>query len=461
MSPEFDWVALALLAVPGLPMLAVLVLAIARWVTGKRATERVVSSLAGFAFGTSTLASFALAVSLIGSESAGYVADLGTWFSVGHYHFSWTLVGDRLSLPFAIFSSGLVWTIATFSRRYLHREEGFHRFYLMLSFFGAGVLLVVLAGNLDLIFFGWEIVGLTSALLIAFFHERKAPVEHGLRAFLTYRFCDIGLLSAAVWLHHTAGSSTLTAPIEGMNWATLVIPQEQADVFLLGVFLIWASIGKAAQFPLGGWLPRAMEGPTPSSAIFYGAISVHLGPYLLLRSTPILETNVILQWIVIGIGVATALHATFVGRVQTDIKSALAYASMTQLGVIFVEIGFGMYTLALVHIVGHASLRSLQILRSPSLLHDHHHLEQAMGAALPRSGGHLERLVPSSFQPWLYRAALERGYLDTIIVDWFVGGFVGVVRRVDGLEKRWASLLAGEDSAAVEMGAIAQVEEKS
>lgn len=386
---------------------------------------------------------------------------MGPWFSVGHYHFSWTLIGDRLSLPFAVFSSGLVWMIAVFSRRYLHREEGFHRFYLMLSFFGAGVLLVVLAGSLDLIFFGWEIVGLSSALLIAFYHERKAPVEHGLRAFLTYRFCDIGLLGAAVWLHHSVGGSTLIPTDGGMKWATLAVPPDAADAMLVGMFLIWASIGKAAQVPLGSWLPRAMEGPTPSSAIFYGAISVHLGPYLLLRAAPIFETNALLEWVIIAIGATTAVHATFVGRVQTDIKSALAYASMTQLGVIFVEIGFGMHTLALVHIVGHASLRSLQILRSPSLLHDHHHLEQAMGEALPRSGGHLEKLIPATLQPWLYRAALERGYLDTIVVDIIVGGFVRIVRRVDEIEKRWAALLAGERTMAAEKGTLHDSEEQS
>jgi NADH-quinone oxidoreductase subunit L len=461
MSADSGWVAMMLVSIPGLPTLAVLALAIARWATGRRATERVVSSIAAVAFGTSALASFVLAVSLVGSDSIGYVVDLGPWFSVGQYHFSWTLIGDRLSLPFAVFSAGLVWTIAVFSRRYLHREEGFHRFYLMLCFFGAGVLLVVLAGSLDLIFFGWEIVGLTSALLIAFFHERKAPVEHGLRAFLTYRFCDIGLLSAAVWLHHAAGSSMLTQSEGDMNWGTLPVPPEATDAMLVGLFLIWASIGKAAQVPLGGWLPRAMEGPTPSSAIFYGAISVHLGPYLLLRSAPIFETNALLEWIIIFIGGVTAIHATFVGRVQTDIKSALAYASMTQLGVIFVEIGFGMHTLALVHIVGHASLRSLQILRSPSLLHDHHHLEQAMGEALPRSGGHFERLVPSFLQPWLYRAALERGYLDTLVVDRMVGGFVRVIRRADEAEKTWAALLAGERTIAPKNATLDQPQDQS
>jgi NADH:ubiquinone oxidoreductase subunit 5 (subunit L)/multisubunit Na+/H+ antiporter MnhA subunit len=433
-----------LILIPGLPTLAVLALGITRWATGQRAAEPVVGAIVALAFGSAAFACALLGIHLFASGSPGVEADLGSWFSVGHYRFRWLMRGDRLSLPFALFSSLLVGVIGAFSRRYLHREDGFHRFYLMLAFFGAGVLLVVLAGSLDLFFFGWEIVGLTSALLIAFFHERPKPVDHGLRAFVTYRACDVGLLGAAVWLHHTVGSSALAPMVEGTRWSGLPVPVEPRDALVVGLLLLWACIGKSAQVPLGGWLPRAMEGPTPSSAIFYGAISVSLGPYLLLRSLPILESAPAVRWAVIAVGATTALHATFVGRVQSDIKSALAYASMTQLGLIFVEIGLGLPLLALIHTVGHASIRSLQILRSPSLLHDHHHLEQAMGRQLPRTGGHLERLVPRSLQPWLYRHALERGYLDAILVDWVVGGFFSVLGALDRLEVAWADWLGGE-----------------
>ncbi len=439
-----------LVAIPMLPTLGVLALGIARWATGRRASERAVGTIVVVAFGTAALMSALIGVYLYRSGSPGLEVDLGNWFSVGHYQFRWTLRGDRLSIPFALFCSALVTLVALFSRRYLHREDGFHRFFLMLAFFGAGVLLVVLAGSLDLIFFGWEIVGLTSALLIAFFHDRPLPVENGLRAFVTYRFCDIGLLGAGVWLHYTVGNSLLAPMNDGSLWSGLAVPHEPRDALIIGLLLLWASMGKAAQVPLGGWLPRAMEGPTPSSAIFYGAISIHLGPYLLLRAAPILDASPVAAWCVVFVGATTALHATFVGRVQTDIKSALAYASMTQVGLIFVEIGFGFYVLALVHVIGHASIRSLQILRSPSLLHDHHHLEQAMGSQLPRSGGHLERLVPRSLQPWLYRAALERGYLDSIMVDWLVGGFVRLFQRIDQIERRWVDWLSGSETDSVE-----------
>ncbi len=435
-----------LVAIPGLPTGAVLILGAARWATGRRASERGVVRIVGLAFFLALLSSALLGLHLIVSGVPGVEADLGSWFSAGHYRFRWVLRGDRLSLPFSFFSAALVGVIASFSRRYLHREEGFHRFYLMLAFFGAGVELVLLAGSLDLFFFGWEIVGLSSALLIAFFHERPLPVEHGLRAFVTYRFCDVGLLGAVVWLHHVVGSSALAPMVEGSRWVGLGVPPEPRDALIVALLLLWASIGKSAQVPLGGWLPRAMEGPTPSSAIFYGAISVSLGPYLLLRAAPLLEAAPLAAWAVIAVGAATAMHATFVGRVQSDIKSVLAYASMTQLGIIFVEIGLGLPLLALIHTLGHASLRSLQILRSPSLLHDHHHLEQAMGRQLPRTGGHLERLVPVSIQPWLYRHALERGYFDAVLIDQVVGGFTRTLRGVDRLDRRWADWVGGGGS---------------
>ncbi len=440
--PE-SMVTVMLVSIPALPGLGVLILGIARWVTGRRASEGAISSIVVVAFGSAALLSLLLGLHLHSTGHPGVEADLGTWFSVGHYRFRWVLRGDRLSLPFALFSSALVTLVALFSRRYLHREDGFHRFFLMLAFFGAGVLLVVLAGSLDLIFFGWEVVGLTSALLIAFFHDRPLPVENGLRTFVTYRICDVGMLGAGVWLHYTVGHSALAPMTDSSLWSGLAVPAEGRDIVIVGLLLLWASMGKAAQVPFGGWLPRAMEGPTPSSAIFYGAISVHLGPYLLLRASPILDASPLVAGCVILVGATTALHATFVGRVQTDIKSVLAYASMTQIGLIFIEIGSGFYVLALLHVIGHASIRSLQILRSPSLLHDHHHLEQAMGSQLPRSGGHLERLVPDRLQPWLYRAALERGFLDSILIDRGVGGFMRFFQRVDRLEGRWADWLSG------------------
>src|SRR5438045_9561197 len=139
----------------------------------------------------------------------------------------------------------------------------------------------------------------------------------------------------------------------------------------VSLLLLLAAAGKAAQVPFSGWLPRAMEGPTPSSAIFYGAISIHAGAYLLLRVQPMLVQSGFACAMVIAIGVATAIHGTMAGRASADAKTSLASASLTQVGIVFVEIGIGWQSIALVHISGHAMVRTLQFLRAPSMLHDY------------------------------------------------------------------------------------------
>ncbi|KPK15824.1 MAG: hypothetical protein AMJ62_08270 [Myxococcales bacterium SG8_38] len=436
MESVVDWIVLAIVASPAL---TVLLLGLRAWLYHPW-SERTTVAIVGTGFVVSVAACAITAACLIAADATEVRVPIGSWFSVGHYSFEWKLIADRLSIPFATFASVLLGLVASFSRRYLHLEPGFARFYLLLAIFGTGVEFVVLAGSLDLAFLGWELVGLTSALLIAFFHERRAPVQHGLLAFGTYRLCDVGLLAAAVALHFTVGTSDV-GPFTGGPWAGFVVPSTWAGATVVGMLILWASIGKAAQLPLSGWLPRAMEGPTPSSAIFYGALSIHLGPYLLLRSESILQSSGVAAGAVIAVGALTALHATFVGRTQTDIKSVLAYASMTQVGLIYVEIGLGLHYLAVAHIVGHAAIRTLQILRSPSLLHDYHHLEQAMGAQLPRTGGHIERLVPGALQPWLYRVALERGGFDAVLKHRIVAPALRFISRIDRLDRAWVAYL--------------------
>jgi NAD(P)H-quinone oxidoreductase subunit 5 len=186
-----------------------------------------------------------------------------------------------------------------------------------------------------------------------------------------------------------------------------------------------------------------MEGPTPSSAIFYGALSVHAGAFLLLRLSPILERAPLAAGLLVGLGLLTSLHATLVGRAQTDIKSALAYASLTQVGLVWVEIGLGLDRLALAHIVGHGCLRSLQFLRTPSLLHDFHRAEDAVGGHLAHTGAHLERWLPPAAQRWLYRLALERAYLDDGLDEWVLRPLFAGLRRLDGLERRLAARFDG------------------
>jgi len=258
---------------------------------------------------------------------------------------------------------------------------------------------------------GWEIVGITSVLLIAFFQQRTPPVENALRVFAVYRACDIGLLVGVFAMHHWAGTASF-------DHGLCVLTGAQSTVVCL--LLLLAAAGKAAQIPFSGWLPRAMEGPTPSSAIFYGAISIHAGAYLLLRVQPMLAHSVLASTLVVAVGLATALHGTMVGRASADAKTSLAYASLTQVGVVFVEIGLGWKAIAVAHILGHATVRTLQFLRAPSMLHDYHKMHSAMGGELSPTGQYIEDLFPEKVQLWLYRWSLDRGHLDTILDCWVI-----------------------------------------
>lgn len=391
-----------LVLAPGVVFLVLALLWLAGWVP----SERVLSRITGATFSASLPALGMMVWKLVSTGSPSVVVAFGNWFAVGAYHFPLVLMADPLSLPFLALTVVLSGLIGQFSATYLHRDRGFLRFFLLLHLFAFGSLLAFAAGSFDLLVGGWEMVGITSVLLIAFFQQRPAPVENALRVFAVYRACDIGLLVSVFAMHHWAGTASFAAglpPLRGNQASTVCL------------LLLLAAAGKAAQVPFSGWLPRAMEGPTPSSAIFYGAISIHAGAYLLLRVQPLLAQSRLASALVIAIGVATAIHGTIAGRASADAKTSLAYASLTQVGVVFVEIGIGWKFIAVAHILGHAMVRTLQFLRAPSMLHDDHNIRSAVGGELSPTGGHLEDLFPDRFQLWLYRWALDRGHLDTIL----------------------------------------------
>lgn len=422
------------------------------WLLGWAPSERVVSRITG---GTFTACLFALAAVFwkLGSSGAASVqAAFGNWFAVHDYHFPLVLMADRLSLPFLAMTLVLSGLIGQFSATYLHRERGFLRFFLLLHLFTFGSLLAFAAGSFDLLVAGWEMVGITSVLLIAFFQQRPSPVENGLRVFGVYRACDIGLLVGVFAMHHWAGTASFADGLPSLTRA------QSAVVCLL---LLVAAAGKAAQVPFSGWLPRAMEGPTPSSAIFYGAISIHAGAYLLLRVEPLLAQSPVASALVILIGVLTALHGTIVGRASADAKTSLAYASLAQVGVIFVEIGLGWKWIAVAHILGHATVRTLQFLRAPSMLHDFHQMHSAIGDEVADNDQRLEELLPEPAQLWLYRWAMDRGHLDTILDRFVIHPLMrlsSLFARLDdlGLEhpvKRREKILFSTRSPASERGA--------
>ncbi len=281
--------------------------------------------------------------------------------------------------------------IGQFSATYLHRESGFLRFFLLLHLFAFGSLLAFAAGSFDLLAAGWEVVGITSVLLIGFFELRPAPVENGLCVFGIYRACDIGLLVGIFAMHHWAGTASFDSGFPSSERRT----GGRSFVFSC----CCCGTGKAAQVPFSGWLPRAMEGPTPSSAIFYGAISIHAGR-IPSASCPTAACQIRAgfrsgdsDW-----SAATAIHGTIVGRASADAKTSLAYATLTQVGIVFIEIGLGWRWLAVAHILGNATVRTMQYLRAPSMLHDYHQMHSAIGGDFSPTGKQIEALLPERVQ---------------------------------------------------------------
>ena len=375
--------------------------------------ERWTGRLAGSSM---IVACAALATAFIVHAMTGAGARLlsyGAWSASHESGIAIEFFVDRRSLAFAALATAIAGVVSAFSNRYLHREAGYNRYFVLLAIFVTGMLLVALAGNVAVLFIGWEFVGLSSALLVAFFQERPAAVSNAFRVVSIYRIGDAAMLSAAVLLRHVAGTDSLSllfggaAPAGGLT---------AANATIIALLLIVSVACKSALLPFSSWLPRAMEGPTPSSAVYYGSLSIHAGCFLLLRAAPLLEQAPAARILAGALGAATALFAGIAARVQSDVKSSLAYASLTQVGIIVSEIAVGWYTLAFIHMVGHACFRLLQFLSAPNVLHDLHGLEDAMGdRATPDNPRHLTVARSNRRRRQLFLIALERGFLDTIL----------------------------------------------
>ncbi|HUQ71511.1 MAG TPA: proton-conducting transporter membrane subunit [Planctomycetaceae bacterium] len=396
---------------------------------------------------TSLLSSISMLVLMLVQHTQHVTVELGNWVVVPpHFHFHIKLLFDYLSLPFVILTFVLCGTIGAFATRYLHRESGYNRFFVLYSLFVLGMALSTLAGTIETLFTGWELVGLSSALLVAFYHERSSPALNGLRVWSVYRIADAAFLIAAVYLHHAHGEGDFDILLGSGPWPGQVAGVSADHAFEIGLLLMIAAAGKSALIPFSGWLPRAMEGPTPSSAIFYGALSVHLGTFLLLRVSPLLALSPGLLALIVGWGLLTAAFAALAARVQTDIKSALSFASLTQVGIIVAEIGLGLHWIALLHIIGHACIRTLQLLRAPMVLRDQRLLENAVGGRLGTAPPRRLAFLPQSAQLWFYRLGLERGYFDAVLSDYIVRPLLGMFRLFDAWERRWTDFLSGGES---------------
>ena len=414
-------------------------------------TERATSRVLRLTTATGLVAGLGVLVVMLLEGTREVTVLSAEWISVPHYHFLVKFVFDRLSVPLVILTFLLCGTLGSFATSYMHREPGYNRFFTLLAVFILGMVLTCLAGTIETLFLGWELVGLSSALLVAFFQERPDPVRNGLHVWIIYRVSDAALLLAAVLMQHMFGDGDwerLLGVDAAHPWPEGTSPANATQALMVGCLFLVAAAGKSALVPFSGWLPRAMEGPTPSSAVFYGALSVHLGAFLLLRMSSLLAASSVLAGLVVALGMVTAIYAYLTGCVQTDIKSALSFASLAQVGLIVAEIGIGawvpfLWYVALAHLLGHACLRTHQFVRAPTLLQDYRHLEDAIGARLQRPGVRWVHLAPEWLRGWLYRFALERGYLDTILSAFVAMPFIRLFRWFDRIERRWADFLGG------------------
>ncbi|MEQ1553821.1 MAG: proton-conducting transporter membrane subunit [Ferruginibacter sp.] len=275
---------------------------------------------------------------------------------------------DKTTAVFALLGSLITFLVVIFSKYYLHRDSGYKRFFNTILLFFFGYNIAVFSGNLETLFIGWEFLGITSFLLIAFYRDRYLPVKNALKTLSLYRLGDICLILALWMSHHLFHENITFLKLNNLNTILPLVQNHYGSyVFLICMIIISASI-KSAQFPFSSWLPRAMEGPTTSSAVFYGALAVHLGLFLLLRTYPIWHTVLFAKILIIGMGLFTAIVCSLITKVQSTVKTQIAYASITQIGLIFVEIALGFHILALAHISGNALLRMYQLLVSPSVL---------------------------------------------------------------------------------------------
>lgn len=357
--------ALALLS----PLLAVTVVGLLSILSDHRPSELRVTRIIGAGLGASLLGSLIVLLRFAGlpGEPVRGDVDFGDWLRIDDFFIPAVLLIDKVSVAISLFAAFVTALIARFSRTYLHKEAGFIRFFVLLAIFATGTQLVAFAGALELFFAGWELLGISSAFFIGFFHERAEPVRSSIRAFATYRLSDAGLLIATVAALQLLGTARFSA-----FGAAAALPPLQSTALAL-LFLL-SAMGKSAQLPFSGWLPRAMEGPTPSSALFYGAVSIHAGLFLLLRVWPLMEVSILARGIGVVIGLSTAIYASLVVRVHTDAKGALAHATLSQVGLILAEICLGWTTLALTHLICHAFLRLGQYLKAPNTIHDSHRL---------------------------------------------------------------------------------------
>ncbi len=329
--------------------------------------ERPIANIVAFAKILNIILALAFAAVWIINGFDPITYNLGTLYQTNNFVFAIHLYYDEITAVFSIVGAFLFFLVATFSKYYMHRDQGYKRFFNTILLFSTAYNFIILAGNFETLFIGWEIKGICSFLLIAFYRNRYLPVKNAFKAVTNYRISDVALMLAMWMMHHLTHQNITFSELEMAKEMAITSGHTGMAIFIV-CMIILATVVKSAQFPFTTWLPRAMEGPTASSAIFYGSLSVHIGVFLLLRTHPFWEDMLWAKIVIIIIGSITAIVATMIAMVQPTVKTQIAYSSAAQIGIMFIEIALGFHWLVLLHFAGNAFLRTYQLLVSPSVL---------------------------------------------------------------------------------------------
>jgi NADH-quinone oxidoreductase subunit L len=342
------------------------------------------------------------------------------WVPAGGLKISASLLLDPLSITMLLFVTGVGFLIHVYAIAYMHGDPRFSRFFLYMNMFAFSMIMLVLGGNFLVTFLGWEGVGLCSYLLISFWFERPIAATAGKKAFITNRIGDFGFMIAMFLIIAHLGTLEYSGAGNALEGAGRLSDATATGIALM---LFLACCGKSAQFPLHVWLPDAMEGPTPVSALIHAATMVTSGIYLIARAHPFFEASTHAGTVVAWVGAGTALMAATIALVKNDIKRMLAYSTISQLGYMFLALGVGAYSAAIFHVVTHAFFKALLFLGAGSVIHGLHD-EQDM-----RRMGALRKYLPLTSA--------------TFIVGWLsIAGIVplaGFWSKDDILARAWAS----------------------
>ncbi|MBA4269771.1 MAG: NADH-quinone oxidoreductase subunit L [Methylobacterium sp.] len=397
-------------AIVFLPLIGFLIAGLFGRLIGARGSEIVTTSLLIVSAVLSWVAFFN-----VGFGAGTTRVQVATWMSSGGLQVDWAFRVDTLTVVMLVVVNTVSSLVHLYSIGYMHEDPHRPRFFAYLSLFTFAMLMLVTADNLVQMFFGWEGVGLASYLLIGFWYQKPSACAAAMKAFIVNRVGDFGFLLGIFLVFVLTGSvafDTIFPQIAGLTEKTFrFLGYDWNALTLTALLLFMGAMGKSAQFMLHTWLPDAMEGPTPVSALIHAATMVTAGVFMVARLSPIFEYAPVALTVVIVIGATTAFFAATVGLVQNDIKRVIAYSTCSQLGYMFVALGVGAYSAGVFHLFTHAFFKALLFLGAGSVIHAMHH-EQDM-----RNMGGLRKHIP------LTAAAMTIGTLALTGFPLFAGYF--------------------------------------